>query len=108
VARLGPRGRRHRRYAEPREFSLWLHEDANLCGDDGGLCTHKWPISRSGWKLGEAGPTIPALAPLNGSAHRESQKDHMHTHDGLGFIFIFVVVVVFGGGVIIHFDAAGY
>jgi hypothetical protein len=63
VARLGPHRRRRRRCAKPREFPPWLHEDANLCGDDGGLCTHKWRISRLGWKLGVARPTIPALAP---------------------------------------------
>jgi hypothetical protein len=72
VARLGPCGRRRRRCAEPRESPPCLHDDTNLCGDDGGLGTHKWPISRSGWKLGVARPMILALAPLNGSARRGS------------------------------------
>ena len=102
VARLGPRGRRRRRCAEPREFPPCLHDDTNLCGDDEGLGTHKWPISRSGWKLGVARPTILALAPLNGSARRGSI-----TCTRWRFHFRFCYVVV-GGGVIIHFGAEGY
>jgi len=105
VARLGPRGRRRRRCAEPCEFPPCLHDDANLCGDDGGLGTHKWPISRSGWKLGVARPTILALAPRNGSARRGSIACTRWTR--FHFHLCYVVVVV-GGGVIIHFGAAGY